>query len=95
MLVLARYLPKTPLYRQLVSQSASGVDSVAALQDAQREQLGQTGVAISQLYPGGKARFGEQLLDVITRGELVERGRPVKIIAHSGPNAVVEEVSNK
>jgi membrane-bound ClpP family serine protease len=49
-------------------------------------------VAISQLYPGGKARFGDQLLDVITRGELVEKGRSVKIIGHSGLDAVVEEV---
>jgi membrane-bound serine protease (ClpP class) len=92
-LVLARYLPRTPLYHQLVSQSASGVTSVAALEARQEARLGQTGLAISQLYPGGKARFGDELLDVVTRGELVEKGRPVKIIGHNGPNAVVQEIS--
>ena len=92
-LVLARFLPKTPLFRQLVSQTASGVSSVAAMQEQQQERVGQTGVAVSQLYPGGKARFGDQLLDVVTRGELVERNRPVKIIGHSGSNAIVEEVA--
>jgi membrane-bound serine protease (ClpP class) len=91
-LVLARYLPRTPLYHQLVSQTASGVSSVAALEARQEARLGQTGVAVSQLYPGGKARFGDELLDVVTRGELVEKGRPVKIVGHTGPNAVVEEV---
>jgi membrane-bound serine protease (ClpP class) len=91
-LILAPFLPKTPFFRQLVSQTASGVSSVAALEEQQLAQVGQTGVAISQLYPGGKARFGDELLDVVTRGEMVEKGRPVKIIGHSGPNAIVEEV---
>jgi membrane-bound serine protease (ClpP class) len=91
--ILAPFLPRTPFFRQLVSQTASGVRSVAALEAQQEARVGQTGVTISQLYPGGKARFGEQLLDVVTRGEMVEKGRPVKIIGHNGPNAVVEEVA--
>jgi membrane-bound serine protease (ClpP class) len=91
-LILARFFPKTPFYHQLVSQTASGVSSVAALEAQQEARIGQTGVAISPLCPGGKARFEGQLLDVITSGEMVERGRPVKIIGHSGPNAVVEEI---
>ena len=90
-LVLARFLPKTPLFRQLVSQTASGVRSVAALEAKQEARIGQVGVAISPLCPGGKARFDDQLLDVITRGEMVEKGRPVKIIGRSGLDAVVEE----
>jgi len=91
-LILARYLPRTTLFHHLVSQTASGVTSVAAMQEQLQARLGQTGVAIAPLCPGGKARFGDQPLDVITRGEMVEKGRAVKIIGHSGPNAVVEEV---
>jgi hypothetical protein len=48
-------------------------------------------VTISQLYPGGKARFGELTLDVLTEGELVEKGRRVKIIGHTGADALVKE----
>lgn len=91
-LLLARFLPKTSLFRSLVSQSASGVSSVAAQEAQQEARIGQSGVAISQLYPGGKARFGEQTLDVLTEGELVEKGRPVKIIGHTGLGAVVKEL---
>lgn len=94
-LVLARFLPKTPFFHQLVSQTASGVTSGAALEAQQQARLGQIGVTISPLCPGGKARFDDQPLDVITRGEMVEKGRPVRIIAHSGPNAVVEESETK
>jgi len=92
-LILARLLPSTPLYHQLVSQTASGVHSVAAAEAQQAARVGQTGVALSPLCPGGKARVGEDLLDVITRGEMVEQGRPVRIIGHSGLDAVVEEVA--
>jgi membrane-bound serine protease (ClpP class) len=91
-LILARFFPKTSLFRKLVSQTASGVSSVAAQEEQQEARIGQIGLAISQLYPGGKARFGEQVLDVLTQGELVEKGRPVKIIGHTGSDAVVQEV---
>ncbi len=92
-LVLARFLPKTPLYRQLVSQTASGVSSVAALEEQQEARIGQIGLTIAPLCPGGKARFDDELLDVITRGEMVAKGRPVRIIGRSGLDAVVEEAS--
>ena len=91
-LILARFLPKTSLFHKLVSQSASGVSSVAAQEARQESFIGRSGVTISQLYPGGKARFGEQTLDVLTEGELVEKGRRVRIIGHTGSDAVVKEV---
>ena len=90
-LILARFLPKTSLFQKLVSQTASGVSSVAAQEAQQDARIGQIGVAISQLYPGGKAQFGDQILDVLTQGEIVEKGRPVKIIGHTSNDAVVEE----
>jgi membrane-bound serine protease (ClpP class) len=88
--ILARFLPKTPLFRALVSQGASGVTSSVNQELQQASRLGQTGVAISNLRPGGKAQFGEQILDVITQGEMISKGQPVRIIRHSGSEAVVE-----
>jgi len=92
-LILARFFPQTTLFHRLVSQTASGVSSVAALEAEQDARIGQTGVAIAPLCPGGKARFDDQLLDVITRGEMVAKGRTVRIIGRTGPNAIVEEVT--
>lgn len=91
-LILARFLPKTSCFQKIVSQTASGVSSVAAQEAQQEARIGQIGVAISPLCPGGKAQSGDQILDVLTQGEMVEKGRPVKIIGHTGPDAVVEEV---
>lgn len=91
--VLARFLPQTPWFRRMVSQTASGEASVQAQLARQESRVGQTGVAMSPLRPGGKARFGEELLDVVTQGELIAAGRPVRVIGHSGPEAVVEEIT--
>lgn len=90
--VLSLWLPKMPLYGILVSQSASGIGSVAAQAQQQRAQVGQIGVAVSVLRPGGKARFGDQILDVMTQGDLIARGEQVRIIGHSGREAIVETV---
>jgi membrane-bound serine protease (ClpP class) len=90
MAVLARILPKTSVYRVLVSQGASGDATVAAQQRVQESRVGEKGVAISNLRPGGKAQFGNDILDVITQGEMIAQGQAVRIIGHSGTEAIVE-----
>jgi membrane-bound serine protease (ClpP class) len=90
MLVLARWLPKTSIYSTLVSTSASGVSSVAAQSASHKSQLGSLGVTLCPLRPGGKARFGEGTVDVISQGEMIPTGEKVRIIGHSGTEAVVE-----
>jgi len=89
-LVLSRFLPHTSVYRKLVSQSASGVKTEAVVEQQKFSRLGQVGVTVSPLRPGGKAQFGEQILDVISEGDMVERGQPVRVVGFSGKEAVVE-----
>lgn len=90
--LLSRFLPRTSIYAGLVSHSASGVACLEATERLQQSRLGQVGVAVSVLRPGGKARFGEDIIDVITQGEMLEAGAPVRVIAHSAAEAVVERV---
>jgi membrane-bound serine protease (ClpP class) len=90
--VLSRVLPRTPFYPQLVSQSVSGSASVVKMEQAHAAQIGREGVALSPLRPGGKAQFGDQILDVITQGDMIAKGARVKIVGHSGAEAVVEAV---
>jgi membrane-bound serine protease (ClpP class) len=89
-LLLSRFLLKTPLFQRLVATGASGSLSVARQAQAQSLRLGETGVAISPLRPGGQAQFDAAILDVMTQGELIERGSPVKILGFSGNEAIVE-----
>ncbi len=88
----SRILPKTSLYRAVVSHSASGVKTEAAFEEQRKARTGQTGVTVSALRPGGKAQFGDNILDVISQGEMVPKGTPVRIIGHSGAEALVEVV---
>ena len=89
-LALARVLPETPIFRRLVSTTASGEVSTVAAEAARTSRVGQVGVAISQLRPGGKAQFGDDIIDVMTQGELLAKGTRVRIIRHSSTEAVVE-----
>jgi len=90
--VLARVLPKTSVYGTLVTQAVSGMRSVAAEAATRAGHLGLEGVAVSVLRPGGKAQFGNDLLDVMTQGDLIARGTRVRIIGHSGREAIVEPI---
>lgn len=85
-------LPKTSVYRAVVSQSASGMKTEAAFARQNKSRRGQVGVTLSALRPGGKAQFGEEILDVISQGDMVSKGTPVRIIGSSGAEALVEVV---
>lgn len=85
-------LPKTPMYRAMVSQSASGMQTEASLEAQQTSRKGQIGVTISALRPGGKAQFGEEIIDVISQGEMLPRGTRVRVIGSSGSESIVEAV---
>jgi len=93
MAILSRFVLKTPLFYRLVSQTASGVTTVASRSVAQNSKMGEVGVALSPLRPGGKAQFGSEILDVITQGEMIGRGTRVKILGFSGHEAIVEGVA--
>jgi len=81
---LGRILPTTPLYARMVSQEASGIQSVATKAEQQRRMVGQEGVTVSL--------FGDVLLDVMSEGEMIEQGRRVRVIRHSATEAVVVQI---
>ena len=89
--LLSSILPKTSLYHSLVSQTVSGESSVLSAEKEQERLVGQVGVTLSRLRPGGKAQFGDSILDVITQGEPLPKGARVKVVGHSGTEAVVQE----
>jgi membrane-bound serine protease (ClpP class) len=89
LVLLSRLLPQTGTYRQLVSQGTSGTVADNRLQATQQEQLGAVGIVLTPLHPGGKAKFGEEILDVMSEGDLIEPGRTVRVIGHRGFQAVV------
>lgn len=51
---------------------------------------GQAGQAMSALRPGGRARFGDRTVDVVTEGGFVDRGAEITVLRVTGHRVVVE-----
>lgn len=86
----SKWLPKTSMYSALVSQGASGAATTAEFAIREKNWVGKTGVTVSALRPGGKAQFGETILDAMSQGEMLAKGVAVRVVAFSGGAAVVE-----
>ncbi len=92
-----RFLPETRLGNRLVLSGA--VPGGASLPAAESERvngngaaadyLGRKGKATTDLMPSGKGNFGGRLLDVISEGEFIPRGEPLRVIRHEGSRIVV------
>ena len=54
--------------------------------------MGKQGTTLTMLRPVGKAQFGDTIVDVVSEGELVEKGRQVEVIKVEGNRIVVSEV---
>jgi membrane-bound serine protease (ClpP class) len=90
-LLLAKYLPQTALYQRLVlAETVPAVDPHVVPE--RRVFEGMTGLAHTTLRPSGKATFGGQLVDVVSQGEFIESGAPVRVVSIEGARVVVETV---
>jgi len=89
-IILGRYLPKSTLFRKMeLSAANSAAAGYTSAPNRVTALLNSTGVAETNLRPSGKARVGEELVDVVTEGELIERGASIKIILVEGSRVVV------
>ena len=98
--VIGRYLPRVPLFRDLVL-AAPGGDTMAppgvrlsnkVAEAAGGVTVGLAGKAISTLRPAGKARLGEDLVDVVSEGPYIDPGTPVEVVEVQGNRVVVREI---
>jgi membrane-bound serine protease (ClpP class) len=93
--VLARYLPRTSIYRRfaLITSNPPG----PSLSGRPREfatavalSPGAQGISLSILRPSGKARFAERVIDVVTQGEFIPPGTPITVVQTDGMRVVVQ-----
>jgi membrane-bound serine protease (ClpP class) len=96
--LLARYLPRTSIYRRfaLMESNPSG-PSLAGEPRQFATALGLTpgaeGTAVTVLRPSGKARFADHVVDVVTEGEFIAPQTPVTVIQTDGMRVVVKSVA--
>lgn len=93
--VAFKLFPNTPIGRRMIATRPELTDAErSAAVNARLEALvGQIGVANTMLRPSGSAEFSGDSFDVVTRGEMLEKGTRVQVVEVVGNRIVVKEVS--
>jgi membrane-bound serine protease (ClpP class) len=88
-----RLLPRTPFYQRLVLSNEMRADAGYVVQTEQDEaSVGLEGVALTDLRPAGRGRFEGRSRSVVSRGEYVDRGTPIRVIRVEGNRYVVDPI---
>lgn len=94
--VLAWYLPFIPYVNRLVlappGERNEFFDAEANAPPAIMSLLGTIGEAATDLRPAGKARFGEEYVDVVAEGSYVHAGTRVQVVEIEANRIVVKEI---
>ena len=85
--LLQRVIPENAFVKRLMFAGTQGPDYVAS--EDHRALLGASGTALSFLRPAGVARFGDVRADVLTEGEFVPAGTPVRVTRVEGARVFV------
>ena len=87
-----KIFPKTSFGKKMtVSNDLSTSKSADA---TLTELAGKTGVAASQLRPSGYAMIDGRRVDVVTRGEMISKDDPVRVVKVEGSRVIVEKIPN-
>jgi membrane-bound serine protease (ClpP class) len=90
--LLVRLVVRRRLWKGLVLDSATARDEgYHASPDGLQELVGQVGVALTPLRPSGRARIGERLVDVVTKGDYIDPDSQVQVLEVQGGRVVVQE----
>jgi membrane-bound serine protease (ClpP class) len=94
---LAWYLPHIPYANRLIlpaptAEEGDEAGQSEAVPTPSPSLLGAVGEAATPLRPSGKARFGEDWLDVVSEGDYIPPGSRVQVVEIEGNRIVVKEV---
>jgi membrane-bound serine protease (ClpP class) len=97
----ADHFGQMPFFKKLVLQPPTAHAGVGLLQEGQKKgveqapwervSVGDLGVSLSALRPGGKAQFGEDVLDVSTEGEFIDADQPIRVYRKQGIRLIVRQ----
>ncbi|PAY20391.1 nodulation protein NfeD [Rhodopirellula sp. SM50] len=90
--LMRQFFPHLPLFRHLIMETPD----VEAIHQAEKladfsALLHHTGQTTTPLRPSGKARFGDQIVQVVSDGSMIDKGVSVTVIDVQGAKVVVEE----
>ncbi|MEE9211232.1 MAG: NfeD family protein [Phycisphaeraceae bacterium] len=96
-IVLSRYFGSIPILNRLILRSPprppKGVDQVVSGDEVigqGRISVGDAGRVVTRLRPTGRATFNGQIVDVVSVGDWIDTGQPVRVVEVHGNRIVVE-----
>jgi membrane-bound serine protease (ClpP class) len=94
-LVFMRFLPRMPIGRKLILDTAleagQGFESAPASDHA---LIGKTGKTTTPLHPAGIAQIEGERIDVVSEGELIDAGELISVVRVDGNRVVVRRVDS-
>jgi len=93
--LLARHIPRLPAVERLLPSNPRTWEVALPELYPDTAKVGDIGVVLTPLRLGGKARFGDQIVEVQSEGEFVDIGTRVEVVRREGPTIVVRPLSEQ
>ncbi|MEQ4483839.1 NfeD family protein [Cohnella silvisoli] len=91
-IVFAYVFRKRGIWNRFILSEQLTTDKGYVPQLSREKWIGQEGIALSMLRPSGLADINGERLDVISTGEYVDKGKPVRVMSVDGTRIVVKEI---
>ena len=90
--LMVKYLPHSSAFNRFVLTAAQPASAGFVSAPSYHNLLGFDGAAVTTLRPAGVAQLGSERFDVITEGEFIQAGEPVKVVRVEGRKIIVRKV---
>jgi len=88
--LIMTYLPELPFLKKYLLPTTLTAGTGIESHPENSARVGQTGSALTDLRPAGKAEIDGEIVDVVAEGEFVSKGEPVRIVKEDGMGVVVK-----
>lgn len=94
LLFMRYYLDQIPFLNRMILEppGAESIDGESIAENPSRfaALLDRTGVAVTSLRPSGKAKFGNEIVDVISDGRMIDQNQTIRVYEVTGTVVKVE-----
>ncbi len=92
--VVAYVFRKRGIWNRFILKEELTTEKGFVPNESRESLIGMEGIAKSPLRPAGVAEIGGKRLDVVSPGDFVEPGRPVRVVSVDGTRILVEEIKS-
>lgn len=93
--LMIKYLPQSSAFNKFVLQTTYTSELPPLANINYKALLGMEGEAMTTLRPAGTALLGNERVDVITEGEFIGAGEPVRVVRIDGRRIIVRRLQER